>query len=320
MTPPIALQLALLVAPAQMPPTGTVAPPLASVATVAPADARGDVPPTSGSDAATPNDAVPPELADPLADPATQPQVEIRTKAGHHYPGDPLEGFNRTMFGIELGLDKSIFGPLSAGYEHVLPKPARSGMRNFFRNLSEPVVFLNDLLQLKPGRAARTLARFTINSTIGLAGLIDVAASKRVNLPHRDNSFGNTLAYYGVHPGSYLFLPLVGPTTLRDFLGGPVDGAVLPLAVGEPFTEWPYKVTSTVITGLDLRARSKAEMRALFAGAVDPYATLRSVWLQSRAAEISELHSHRKAASPPIPELEDPLRDPSTNPIPLMNP
>ena len=258
-----------------------------------------------------------PELADPLVDPATQPNAEAHDKTTHHYPGDSLEGFNRTMFGIQVALDKSIYGPLAKGYQHIVPKPAQSGLRNFFRNLSEPVVFLNDLLQLKPGRAARTLARFTINLTVGLAGLIDVAASKRVNLPHRDNSFGNTLAYYGVHPGSYLFLPLVGPTTLRDFLGGPVDGAVLPLTVGKPFTEWKYKVTSTVITGLDLRARSDAELRALFGGAVDPYATLRSVWLQSRAAEISELHSHRKTPAP-IPELKDPLRDPAT--ISLQNP
>jgi phospholipid-binding lipoprotein MlaA len=270
---------------------------------------------STDTDAATPPDVIQPELADPLIDPATQPYAGAQSKAPHHYPGDSLESFNRTMFGIQVGLDKSIYRPLAMAYQHILPRPARSGLRNFFRNLSEPVVFLNDLLQLKPGRAARTLARFTINTTIGLAGLLDVAASKEVNLPHRDNSFGNTLAYYGVHTGSYLFLPLVGPTTLRDFLGGPVDGAVLPLTVGKPFTEWRYKIISTVITGLDLRAESDPELRALFAGAVDPYATLRSVWLQNRAAEISDLHRHGKAPAT-APELEDPLRDPARSSAP----
>ena len=264
-----------------------------------------------------PQSDMPPELADPLVDPANQPNLGTQPKAARHYPGDPLEGFNRTMFGIELGLDKSI-RPLAMGYQHILPRPARAGLRNFFRNLSEPVVFLNDLLQLKPGRAARTLARFTINSTVGLAGLLDVAASKGVNLRHRNNGFGNTLAYYGVHGGPYLFLPLVGPTTLRDLLGEPVDGAVLPVAIGKPFNDWRYGVSSAVITGLDMRAESDPELRALFAGAVDRYATLRSVWLQNRAAEISALHSHRKASAPAL-ELEDPLRDPATSNVPPVN-
>ena len=222
------------------------------------------------------------------------------------------------MFKIQFGIDKSIFGPVSKGYQHIVPKPARSGLRNFFRNLTEPVVFLNDLLQLKPGRAARTFARFTINTTAGLAGFLDVAASKDVNLPHRNNSFGNTLAYYGVHAGPYLFLPLVGPTTLRDFLGEPVDGAVLPVAVGKPFTDTRYRISSAVITGLDQRAEAEPELRALLGGAVDPYATLRSVWLQNRAAEILDLHSHSKSTGP-APELEDPLSDPASPVRPAAN-
>lgn len=254
----------------------------------------------------------PPELADSLVDPAKQPTVETPLQVGHHYPGDSLEKFNRTMFRIQMSLDKSIYRPLAMGYKHVVPKPARAGLRNFFRNLSEPIIFLNDILQLKLGAAARTFARFAINSTVGIGGLIDVAASKGVNLPHHNNGFGNTLAYYGVHSGSYLFLPLVGPTTLRDFAGEPVDGAVLPLTIGKPFTEIRYTIISGAIMGLDLRAEADPEMRALFAGAVDPYATLRSVWLQNRAAEISQLHRHEKAQ--PVPELQDPLQDPANRP------
>lgn len=311
MTPLLLLPLALFAAP---PPESSIlaeVSPVASTPLVAPA--KNDSQPTaSGADTETPVGDTPPELSDPLVDPATQPNVVTKPGASHHYPGDPLEGFNRTMFRIQFGFDKSIYGPVSRGYQHILPKPARSGLRNFFRNLTEPVVFLNDLLQLKPGRAARTFARFTINSTVGLAGLLDVAASKDVKLPHRNNSFGNTLAYYGVHGGPYLFLPLVGPTTLRDLLGEPIDGAVLPVAIGKPFTDTRYRISSAVITGLDQRAEAEPELRALFGGAVDPYATLRSVWLQERAAEIFDLHSHAKTPAP-APELEDPLRDPATS-------
>ena len=313
MTPFFLLPLAILAAPPQASSILAEAPPLASNTALSSNSNPSSQPTASiGADAPTPVGGTLPELSDPLVDPATQPSPGTQPKTGHHYPGDPLEGFNRAMFKIQFGLDKSLLGPVSKGYQHVLPKPARSGLRNFFRNLSEPVVFLNDLLQLKPGRAARTFARFTINSIVGLAGLLDVAASKEVKLPHRNNSFGNTLAYYGVHAGPYLFLPLVGPTTLRDFLGEPVDGAVLPVAVGKPFTDTRYRISSAVITGLDQRAEAEPELRALLGGAVDPYATLRSVWLQNRAAEISQLHSHAKAVVP-APELEDPLRDPATS-------
>ena len=317
MTPLFVLPLVLFAAPPQVSTTPTEAPLAASAPAIAPEETETKTQPASStSEGAAPLAGdVPPELSDPLVDPATQPKLEAPPTAHRHYPGDPLEGFNRTMFKIQLGLDKSIYRPLAMGYQHVVPKPARAGLRNFFRNLSEPVVFLNDLLQLKPGRAARTLARFTINTTVGLAGLLDVAASKKVNLRHRNNGFGNTLAYYGVHSGPYLFMPLVGPTTLRDLLGGPVDAAVLPIAVGKPFDDWRYGVSSAVIMGLDVRAESDAELRALLAGAVDRYATLRSVWLQNRAAEISALHAHRKAPAAP-PELEDPLRDPANSSTP----
>jgi phospholipid-binding lipoprotein MlaA len=260
-----------------------------------------------------------PELSDPLTDPATQPAITTTSRSAHqHFPEDPLEGFNRAMFGISMTLDKALYRPLAMGYDQVVPKPVRSGLRNFFRNLSEPIVLLNDLLQLKPLRAARTLARFVINSTVGLAGLLDVATYRTVGLPHHDNGFGNTLAYYGVHAGFYLFLPLAGPTTLRDLAGSSVDGAVLPVAVGKPFTELRYRIVNSVITGLDLRARSDPELRALFSGAVDRYATLRSVWLQNRAAEVLDLHSHRARPST-APELQDPLSDPAVSappPIP----
>lgn len=321
MTIPLLLPaVALIAAPAQEQTASPPAPPV-----VAPAPVAGSAPivapvspaaaPATESRPASSSAAIP-EFADPLSDPetavpATVGEAPFRATAVDPDRGDPLEGFNRAMFGLHQALDKSIYRPVAMGYQHVVPKPVRSGLRNFFSNLTEPVVFLNYLLQFKFGKAAETLARFTINSTLGVGGFFDIAKTKDFNLPHRNNSFGDTLAYYGVGPGPYLFLPLMGPTTLRDVLGGPLDGAVLPLAVGKPFTDWRYQFSSAAITGLDLRAESDPELRALFGGAVDPYATLRSVWLQNRAAEVANLRDHRLEPQNPS-ELDDPLRDPGT--------
>lgn len=322
MTAPFLLPVAVLIAaPVQAQPIDTAPP----AAVVVPVQAAPPVvvapPPPAATPANTGADTgAPRELADPLADPAqaTTTAVAATTPApaaSRHYPGDPLEGFNRAMFGIHQTLDKALYRPAAMGYKHIVPKPARSGLRNFFSNLTEPVAFANYLLQLRFGKALRPFARFLVNSTIGLGGLIDVAKSKPIHIPHKSNTFGDTLAYYGVGPGPYLFLPLVGPSTLRDILGGPVDGAILPVAIGKPFTDWRYQVASAVITGLDLRAESDPELRALFGGAVDPYATLRSVWLQNRAAEVLDLHQHEGGATPPA-ELDDPLHDPGNSAAP----
>ena len=315
MTIPLLLPaVALIAAPAQEQTAPPPAPPVVAPASVAgSAPIVAPAPPVADSPAASSSAPIP-EFADPLSDPETATPAAIgeapfRATAVDPNRGDPLEGFNRAMFGLHQALDKSIYRPLAMGYRHVVPKPVRSGLRNFFSNLTEPVVFLNYLLQFRFGKAAETLVRFTVNSTLGVGGFFDIAKTKEFNLPHRNNSFGDTLAYYGVGPGPYLFLPLMGPTTLRDVLGGPLDGAVLPLAIGKPFTDWRYQVSSGVITGLDLRAESDPELRALFGGAVDPYATLRSVWLQNRAAEVADLRHHRIDVRNPS-ELDDPLRDP----------
>lgn len=272
-----------------------VAPSTASAPATVPADARPD---------AAPGAPVSPVTADttPTASPAAPPPAR-RT----HAKGDPFEGFNRAMFRLNQRFDKAIFRPVAFAYKTVVPKPVRGGLRHFFSNLTEPIVFLNDLLQLKPKRAIKTFARFLINSTAGVGGLLDLA--KGDGLPHRDNGFGNTLARYGVKPGPYLFLPFFGPSTLRDFAAGQADSLVLPIAVGDPFDRFELQVPRGVLTGLDLRVESDAELKALLDGAADPYATLRSVYLQNRALEVSEVRG--KPASSP---LDDPLADPLVDP------
>ncbi|CUS45402.1 MAG: VacJ family lipoprotein [Pseudomonadota bacterium] len=246
-------------------------------------------------------------LIDSAIAPATTAPVAIRTI--DRAPGDPLENFNRKMFSAFQKTDRKFIRPAAMAYKHVVPKLVRSGLRNALSNLNEPIVFLNDLLQLKPGRAVKTLVRFLANSTIGIGGLVDVAKTPAVRLTHHDNGFGNTLAYYGVGPGPYLFLPFVGPTTLRDLIGGQGDGFVLPVAVGKPFDRWQFQVPRGIVSALDQRAESDADMKALLDGAIDPYATLRSVYLQNRAGEIRALHSGATAQGEN--PLEDPLSDPA---------
>lgn len=230
--------------------------------------------------------------------------VDAPSPARRHAKGDPWEGLNRELFSIQQGFDRAVFRPVAMGYATIVPKPVRTGFRHLISHIGEPIVFLHDLLQLKPKRAARTLARFLINTTAGVGGLLDVA--KTAKLPHRPNGLGNTLARYGVGPGPYIFLPLVGPTDLRDLFGGQVDGLVYPVAIGSPFNRIDYQVAKAAVGGLDLRAESDANFKALLDGAADPYATLRSVFQQNRRAEIAEMNGR------PVDTggLDDPLVDP----------
>jgi phospholipid-binding lipoprotein MlaA len=252
----------------------------------------------------------PPEQPAAPAPPEAPAASDLPRRHPPHAKGDPLEGFNRAMFSVNQSLDKAVFRPAAMGYKHVLPKPLRSGLRNVFSNLTEPVVFLNDLLQLKPKRAVKTLGRAVINTIFGIGGLLDVA--KHEGLPHRANGLGNTLAYYGVKSGPYLFLPLLGPTTLRDLAGAQVDGLVLPVAIGKPFNQIEYQLPKAVVTGLDARAEADPELKSLFETALDPYATLRSVYLQSRAGDIAALHG--KSGDTADSPLDDPLEDPAAPP------
>lgn len=242
----------------------------------------------------------------PLSPTAVSPAAKAARPA--HFKGDPLEGLNRKLFSINAFFDRILFRPVAMAYKAVVPKIIRGGIRHVFSNIGEPVVFVNDMLQLKPKRAMRTVARFAINTTIGVGGLVDVAKTDGFKLPHHANGFGNTLGRYGVGPGPYLFLPFLGPTDFRDLGAAPVDGAVLPVGIGFPFNRVEYQIPQGVLVGLDLRAESDSDLNALLGGAVDRYATLRSAFLQTRAAEVYALRHGGGASANP---LDDPLADPA---------
>lgn len=199
-------------------------------------------------------------------------------------PADPLEGMNRRFYAVQEVLDRHIFEPLAKGFGKT-PSALRSALINFSRNLGEPVIFVNDLLQGHGGQAARTAARIVVNSTVGLAGMMDVA--KKNHLPHHDNGFGTTLGRWGVQPGPYLFVPLLGPSNFRDSFGGLADIGLNPLTYARYPGKTEIGIVTTIVDGLGERVDAQQDLDTIRQTSTDPYATLRSYYLQNRQAEIT---------------------------------
>lgn len=215
-------------------------------------------------------------------------------------PEDPLQGANRVSFEVVQTVDKAVIGPITQGYRMTVPEQARHGIHNFLNNLNEPIVFVNFILQLNPARAAETVARFAVNSTLGVAGLVDMAKRKPFRLPRRSNGLADTLGFYGISPGPYLFLPLIGSTTVRDMLGRSVDLILLPATIGKPFNRPDYQLVSSVVSALDERSEFDEELRKIRESG-NPYAAMRDYYLKRRAGEIATLHAlkHRHMRPPP---------------------
>ena len=240
--------------------------------------------------------ALPQESAAVIADPASQASAAIPSDpqdiviTGHRGAarGDPLERVNEKSFAATQAIDGAIIGPVAMAYAKTVPNPIRSGLRNFRFNLHEPIVFVNFLLQHKVGKAGETLARFAINSTIGAVGVLDIAKRRTFRLPRRRNGFGDTMGFYGIKPGPYFFLPLIGPTTARDLLGTIVDNAALPLSFLKPLRGPAYTIPTRSVTALDHRAEFDEELQTV-RQAGNPYAARRTLYLARRQAEIDHL-------------------------------
>ncbi|MEY4761412.1 MAG: hypothetical protein RLZZ200_1268 [Pseudomonadota bacterium] len=191
-------------------------------------------------------------------------------------PRDRFERFNRSVFSFNQGVDKHVARPVAKAYVAVTPAPVRSGVSNFFSNLSYPVVIVNDLLQAKPGPFARDSARFIVNSTLGIAGLFDPAT--KMGLDRNNEDFGQTLGYWGIGSGPYLVLPFLGPSGARDLVG----------RVGDYFAEpRTYIEDRSLRYGLmagDLVDKRAATLEAadIMNRAFDPYAFMRNAYLQRR--------------------------------------
>lgn len=217
--------------------------------------------------------------------------------------GDPIAVVNEVSFVAVQAVDEAVVAPIAYGYQRGLPEPLRDGIHNALNNLDEPIVFVNFLLQLKIGKAVETVGRFAINSTIGAAGLFDVAEKKPFKLPRRSNGLADTLGYYGVGPGPYIFLPLIGSTTVRDVIGRIVDLSLLPTAVGKPFTNPLVSATKGALSSIDDRVENdKILTRIQQSG--NPYAAMREYYLKKRQAEIDVLKGKRCNADINLADLE----------------
>jgi phospholipid-binding lipoprotein MlaA len=261
---------------------------------------------TSDSDAATtvveggraapaePADVAPAPAESVTSAPAPQPEPDIEIGEDASGFPDPYERMNRQTFAFNQTFDGWVVAPLADAYDAIFPSFVRTGVRNFFANLSTPALLVNNLLQGNVGEAGTTLARFAIN-TVSSAGLVDTASY--VGLEGHNADFGETLALSGVSSGPYIVVPLLGPTTARDGIGTIVDVALNPtLYIFPPITPLTMASIQTGAYGFTERAAHGGDLRELQATSVDYYAALRSAYSQQRMAQTGE---RREASQPP---------------------
>ncbi len=204
---------------------------------------------------------------------------------------DPYEKFNRSVFAFNDAVDTHALKPVATAYKTVMPTFVQTGVNNFFSNLSDVWSGANNLMQGKGERGLSDITRVVINSTFGLGGLIDVASD--AGLAKHNEDFGQTLGYWGVPSGPYIMLPLLGPSTLRDTAGLPVDIAADP---------WGYYVSArtrnigTVVRVVDQRAALLDATNLLEEAALDRYEFIRDGYLQQRKGRVFDGEESRKAA------------------------
>jgi len=190
---------------------------------------------------------------------------------------DPLEGYNRVMYSFNNTLDKVIIKPAAISYDAVTPDPIQKGVSNFFSNLNEITVIINDLLQLKFGQAFHDTGRFLLNSTVGVAGIFDIAGYAGHEKHNED--FGQTLAVWGVDSGPYFVVPFFGPRTVRDTFGLVAD------IYTDPVTYIDHTATRNAVTAvqvIDHRANLLGTKEVLDEATDDEYVFVRDAYLQRR--------------------------------------
>lgn len=205
---------------------------------------------------------------------------------------DPAEGFNRGMFRVHQAIDGAVLRPVTYVYRGVVPEFGRDMVDNFVTNLSTPVVAANSFLQLDADRGFVAFWRFIINSTVGIGGLFDVASE--AGLKKFDNDFGLTMARYGADSGAYLFLPVLGPTSPRDLVGRVADMFM------DPFNYYDEGATMVRggLTALNTRSEKYELLEDINNNSLDPYATIRSGYTQSRDAEVRKVRGQKPALKP----------------------
>lgn len=237
-------------------------------------------------------------LAASLAGCASKPPADDPDAvAEYNESNDPAEPTNRVFYAVNNGIDTVILRPLAVGYKYAVPYVVRSHIHNVLTNLSMPVSLFNDMLQAHPRRAGNSLMRILVNSTVGIGGVFDVATGW--GWPAHDSDGGMTLALWGLPEGPFLFLPVLGPTSPRDATGMGADIA------SDPFTWFGQGVlvsslgyTRYGMTAIDTRTNVLDDLDKIKAQALDPYATIRSLYRQHRQSQIDEARSDDPATVP----------------------
>jgi phospholipid-binding lipoprotein MlaA len=211
---------------------------------------------------------------------AQQPAVEASDDAN-----DPYENTNRAIFGFNQGVDRAVLVPVANAYRAVIPSTFRDMIHDFLQNLNSPVIFANDVLQGQPGLASETVGRALLNTTIGFGGVFDVAS--KFGVPYHTNDLGITLATWGVQPGPYLMLPVLGPSNPRDLFGDVADSFGDPGNMVASNNHVLYAAFARgVVSGVDERSRNIESLAEIERTSLDYYATIRSLARQRRAAQI----------------------------------
>ena len=198
-------------------------------------------------------------------------------------PADPLEPLNRQVYRFNNALDDALLKPAATVYVKVLPSPVRSGVNNFFGNLSDVWSFANSVAQLKLQDSAQTFMRVNVNTVFGLGGILDVATE--IGIDRRSEDFGQTLGRWGVPPGPYIVLPFLGPSTLRDTAALPVD------VMGDPVdsvADIAVRNSMYALRLVDIRANLLRVGQLLEDAALDRYTFTRDAFLQRRRSEVHD--------------------------------
>jgi phospholipid-binding lipoprotein MlaA len=225
------------------------------------------------------------------------PASDQEAVAEYNETNDPLEPTNRVFYAINDGVDVVVLRPLALAYRYLVPQPVRDHTHNVLANLGEPVALGNDMLQGKPRRAGDSLMRFLVNTTVGVLGIFDVATGW--GWPAHDSDPGITFAIWGVPPGPYLYLPVLGPSNPRDAVGFGVGYAMDPFTwIGQGTVVDDLGHARLGFSALDQRERVLDELDRIKAEALDPYATIRSLARQHRQSQIDDVRSDTRATVP----------------------
>lgn len=207
-------------------------------------------------------------------------------------PRDPLEPMNRAIYTFNDGVDTVLLKPIAEVYTAILPDFVRTGISNFFANINDIIIALNNLLQGKVGNAFSDVGRIMINTTVGVLGVIDVASE--LGLEKHDEDFGQTLGYWGIGDGAYLVLPFLGPRTVRDTVGLVGDVYSDPMAYIDPVRDrnaaWGLRFVSR-------RAELLSASKVLETAALDPYDFMRDAYLQRRRNQVYDGNPPREKDS-----------------------